>query len=264
MKRTEVILALRESARLLAGTFDAASWDLEGLLEGRAVRLYHGTTNSFTAFDIKHARLELVDRYYGAGIFLTPSLKVAWQYAYANRNMGFPESIIDDLAKRNGSAAKVLRLMYEQGAAVWDKDLSMEALGAKDGEFMEALNRATGGVDANILQDICPWIIGSKMKPLSGNDPVMFLSTQGTGMPSYVYDNVDEIGLDSKTYRPKVYTVMVQSAKTLVTASKAEARKAHRKGYEAVIYHGSDLVGGVPEVAVFDATKVRIEAVDHD
>jgi len=42
----------------------------------------------------------------------------------------------------------------------------------------------------------------------------------------------------------------------------AQARNAKSKGYEAVIFHGSDLVGGIPEVAVFKGSHVRITKVD--
>jgi hypothetical protein len=67
---------------------------LEGLLSGEPTVLYHGTTRSFRAFDMSKSRGELVDKFYGAGIFLTPSKRVAEKYANANRNIGFDPEII--------------------------------------------------------------------------------------------------------------------------------------------------------------------------
>ena len=78
-----------------------------------------------------------------------------------------------------------------------------------------------------------------------------------------MFDALDRLGLDSSEYRPKVYTVEVSGLdRVLVTRSKAEAGKAKAKGYDAVVFCGSDLVDGVPEVVVFDPSNVRVTKVD--
>jgi hypothetical protein len=70
------------------------------------------------------------------------------------------------------------------------------------------------------------------------------------------------MGLNSKVYRPKVYTVSVTATKLLVTKNKSQASKARAKGFDCVVYHGTDLVGGVPEVAVFDPRAVKVRKVE--
>lgn len=65
------------------------------------------------------SRDELVNDFYGRGIFLTPKKHVAVDYAHANRNIGFEPSIIDDLQTRNPGAGRFMRLLYEKGNAAW-------------------------------------------------------------------------------------------------------------------------------------------------
>lgn len=67
-----------------------SEYNLKGLRTGQPVTLYHGTTRLFRTFDMNQSRDELVDSYYGKGIFLSPSKRVAALYANANRNIGFP------------------------------------------------------------------------------------------------------------------------------------------------------------------------------
>lgn len=241
-------------------------WGLQGLRTGSPVTLYHGTTRLFRSFDLNLSRGELVEQYYGKGIFLTPSKRVAEQYANANRNMGFPPQIIADLTRRNPAAGKFLQALYDHGTDGWE-------VGWKDAGFWRD-NPAPGqsqvdqegfeaylGVDSNTLQDIADYILGSKSKPLGSNDPVNIFSTS-TGMPDYLYKSLDEVGLDSKTYRPKVYSVSVTATNPLVTKSKSQARKARQKGYDCVVFHGADLVSGVPEVAVFNPRLVRVRKIE--
>lgn len=251
--------------------FDPVSeWHLEGLKNGTPVTLFHGTTRTFRTFDPSTVRDELVDRFYGRGIFLTPARRVAVQYAEANRNIGFPPSLINDLSRKNPVAGKLMQYLYDHGQDGWDifwKDQGYMIL--DDPKYpegrpnMPAFEADMAGIDGNDVQDVADYLIGSASKPLSGG-PVNIFDTS-TGMPGYVYDTVDTLGLNSKVYRPKVYTVSVTASNPLVTKSKSQAKKARSQGYDCVVYHGTDLVGGVPEVAVFDprAVKVRkIEVVD--
>lgn len=237
-------------------------WDLGGLLRGENVTLYHGTTKSFHTFDMSKSRKELVDSFYGVGIFLTPSKYVADLYAYANRNIGFDADIIDDLRSHNPKAAAVLKTMYDLGNDAWDL-WTPQFFGVEPGGgYMEAIEQLAGGVDPNTLSDVCQYIIGSKMAPSSSKNDGPMLFNQSTGMPDWVYNDLDKIGIDSAKYRPKVYTVTVKVGNTLVTANKSQARAARSKGYDCVVFHGSDLVDNVPEVAVFDPHKVRINHVE--
>lgn len=261
---------IAQTLRHVARTFNLQDWDLDGLSKGERVTLYHGTTSSFQTFDPQKSRTELVDKYYGAGIFLTPSKKVAWKYADANRNTGFDPSIIDDLKTKNAKAAEILGVLFQQGSAGWDTLQERFRPLAKDGEgFAQPTERYMGGVDLNHLADVCNYIIGRK--PLWERDPdldndddtlAILMGHSPTGTPPYLFDLLDDIGLDSAKYRPKVYTVSVLVENPLVTANRAQARGAKKKGYDCVVYYGTDLVDRVPEVAVFNPHKVKITHVD--
>ena len=238
-----------------AGSIDLADYGLAGLVAGNVTVLYHGTTASFKTFDVSKSRESLVKNYYGGGIFLTPSKDIAEAYATANRNIGFPPSIIDEVRRKSRAGGELLQSMYDHGYELgwekWQKKMNVRTAA----EIEKAV-----GFDPNLLNDIAEYIIGSKVRPL-GSDNVNIFS-QSTGMPGYVYDTVDQLGLDSKQYRPKVYTVTVKCRNPLVTASKAQAKKARSAGYDCVVFHGADLVRGVPEVAIFDPKLVKVRKVE--
>jgi len=254
-----------------ARKLDLKTEGLEGLTNGTPVTLYHGTTKSFKTFDMAKSRRELVDNYYGGGIFLTPSKRVAWKYARANRNIGFEPEIIEDLKRINHPAGEFLRVLYAKGTDGWESFMREQGffddnpppdVGQVDFVGFEKYL----GVDPNTIGDLAGYVIGSKTKPLGmGEDEgALSLFSQSTGMPDHVYGLLDELGLDSTVYRPKVYTVVVTASKTLVTPSKAQARSARSKGYECVVYYGSSLVDGEPEVAIFDSSHARITNVEVD
>lgn len=260
------------SARFAAKNLDLSDYGLEGLTTGAPVTLYHGTSASYTKFDLAKNRDELVNKFYGRGIFLTPSKRVAWKYAQANRNMGLPVSVIDDLSRVNRNAGSFLRALHEEGQDAWEsywkangfwRDNPAPGVGKLD---MAGFEKHLGGVDSNTLLDISKHIEGTAYRGQASPDGIQELmdlfSDGGTGSPSWLYDNLDTVGLDSTKYRPKVLTVVVRVNNPLVTASKSEARKASSKGYDAVVYHGSDLVGGEVEVAVYDASKTKITHVE--
>src|SRR5262245_44807734 len=102
--------ALGESlglGRVAKRGIDLADYGLDGLTRGEPVRLFHGTTRSFTRFDLSKSRKDLVDDFYGAGIFLTPSESVAWDYAHANRNIGFDhDELLADARRANRNMAE--------------------------------------------------------------------------------------------------------------------------------------------------------------
>jgi len=243
-----------------AKTLNLTEWGLDGLAKHQSVTLYHGTTALFRKFDLNTVREDLVNNYYGGGIFLTPSKRIAEQYAQANRNMGFPPSIIEQLKRKNPRAGAFMQALYSQGVDAWDALLEDIQKQYPDEKYPISLAEQYLGVDPNTIQDVADYILGSKVKPLGGGDGNIF--NMSTGLPEYVYQNLDELGLDSKTYRPKVYTVSVTVNNPLVTASKSEAMSAKHKGYDAVVFYGSDLVGGVPEVAVFNPSAVKIKHVE--
>lgn len=243
--------------------FNPAHYGLEGLLEGKPVKLYHGTTANFKNFDLSKSRPELVNAFYGKGIFLTPSKRVAWKYAEANRNIGFDPSIIDDLKRKNPNAGAFLGSLHKNGwPEAWDLEYArLEKEGLAPGQTAgEALDEYLGDADGNLLTDIAGYILGSKTK-LQDSSSGMLFSTS-TGAPEWLFDTLDEVGLDSSKYRPKVYTVTVRVQNPLITASQSKAKRARSQGYDSVIYHGRQLVDQVPEVAVFNPRDVSITKVE--
>ena len=100
---------------------DLDAYGISGLLTGQDTTLYHGTTRSFRRFDVGKSRDALVNKFYGPGIFLTPSRRVAEKYAEANRNIGFDSSIIDDLKRSNPHAGKFLQALYDHGKEGWER-----------------------------------------------------------------------------------------------------------------------------------------------
>lgn len=259
--------------RVVAKALDLSDYHLSGLTDGHPVTLYHGTTKLFRHFSVDKSRDELVTKFYGLGIFLTPSKRVAERYAEANRNIGFDPSLIDDLKRRNPNAGKFLQTLYDHGRDGWElywkangfmRENPEPGQGALD---LEGFAKHIGGLDPNTLGDLAGYIIGSKTKPLDSEaDPLEEFTNifhgAPTGAPDWLYDDLDKIGMDSKVYRPKVYTAVVTVSNTLVTANKSQASKARAKGFEAVVFFGSDLVDGVPEVAVFNPRQVRVKAIE--
>lgn len=246
---------------------DLSQYGLTGLRTGDPVTLYHGTTANFSEFDLSKSRRELVDQFYGDGIFLTPSKRVARLYASANRNVGLPPSIIDDLAARNRAAGAFMRALYTLGDDAWEvyahengfwDDDPPPGVGMLDAEAFEA----SLGVDPNSLSDISRYIIGSKNRLMAREPSAMDLFFPTSGAPNWLYDTIASVGLDADVYRPKVYTVTATVSRPLVTASQARARRARSQGYDSVVYHGRDLVDDEPEVAVFDPRDVRIDGVE--
>ena len=191
--------------------------------------------------------------------FLTPSKAVAEKYANANRNIGFEPEIIDDLKRKNRPAGEFMGELYSKGRDAWDDLIEKMKVLYPDEAPGLAVDKHLK-VDGNLIDDVCGYIIGSKIVPTGMDAPTLF--SMSSGAPDWVYDELDQIGIDSGKYRPKVYTVVVTVKKPLITSSKAQAKSAHQKGYDSVVFYGSDLVAGVPEVAVFDPGDVKIRHVE--
>lgn len=243
------------------------TYGLRALVRGGEATLFHGTTRSFRRFDSAYIRHELINQFYKApGIFLTPRREVAVVYSTAARNTMIPATVVDDLTRINRGAGEVLGKFVTQGHDVWDGLFEDAVARFPDAESpVAALEMVTGGVDTNTLMDIAKYVEGSRAAEGSTSETALFdlWGMTPTGTPDHVFTDLESVGLDADPYRPKVYTVEVSGLEqVLVTKSKSEAAQARRNGYDAVVFCGSDLVGGVPEVVVFDPSKVRITKVD--
>lgn len=244
---------------LQAKEFDElAHYGLDKLVRGETTTLYHGTVASFRKFDMSKGRDELVNRFYGRGIFLTPSKRVASLYANANRNIGLDPSIIKDLSQVNRTAGAFLAELVKKGDDAWEDEGPGGIMWAK-----YWADQPEGLDIGNDVGDIAAYVVGSKVKPVGSDSPGIF--SQSTGAPDWLYDQIERLGIDADKYKPKVYTVQVRVKNPLVTTKKSEAKKARSKGHDCVILHStSGLVRDVPEVAVFDVNAVRVVSVEVD
>lgn len=225
-------------------------YNLQRFVEGGWVTLYHGTVAHFNKFDMSYVREELVNSFYGKGIFFTPSKEIAWEYALANRNYGLPSSVIEEVSRQYPKAGAFMLLQHEVGySASWDVLVSMG--------FDFALD-TLDGLDPNNVSDVVPYIIGAQ-------DPVIQEQTlfgSRLMVPDYIFETLEEWGIDTTPYKPKVYVCLCRASNVLVTNNMSEAKRAPKQGYDGVVYHGSQLVGGVPEVAIHNSKNIKILRVD--
>jgi len=242
------------------------AYGLEDLVRGGSATLYHGTTRSFQRFDSAYIRHELINQFYKApGIFLSPKRGVAEDYATAARNTMIPASVVDDLSRINRGAGEVLRRLVTEGRDAWDGLFEDAVTRFPDaGSPVDSLHQMTGGVDSNTLLDIAGYVDGTRYGNAPETNSLFDLwGMTPTGTPDHVFTDMESVGLDADVYRPKVYTVTVSGLeRVLVTKSKPAAARAQKQGYDAVVFCGADLVGGVPEVVVFDPSRVRVTKVE--
>ena len=237
---------------------DVLGHGLQDIVDHGTGILYHGSTRSFQKFDTRYVRHNLVDKYYGGGIFLTPKKHVAEQYAGATRNASLPSSIIQDLSSIHPNAALLLQALVDEGGGAWDKLFAIATKHYPDETPAEALELWLG-LDPNLILDISEHVEGSRSARQTEETLFDLWGKTSLSVPSYIFDTIQQVGLNPEAYQPKVYTVLVSGLeKVLVTKSRSAAKKAHANGYDAVIFCGMDLVGNVPEVAVFDPGRVRI------
>lgn len=255
---------------LKESTNELSYYGLDQFVTGKPVVLYHGTTAQLTSFDIAKSRKELVDKYTGTGIFLTPSKRVAWDYATSSRNKGFPETLVDDLKKVNGPAGEFLEFLVKHGQPGWEmfwkkhgllRDNPPPGEGQLDSEKFKSI---LGNADPNTVMDVAQHVLGTAYEAPQGDDNGLLDLFGGTssGTPDWLYNSLDELGLDSSRYRPKVYKVSAHATRVLVTSDKEEAKTAFASGYDAFVFTGEDLVDGVPEVAILDGSQVNILDVE--
>lgn len=244
---------------------------LDEFVKGSPIVLYHGTTASFSSFDASKSRKDLVDKYTGTGIFLTPSKKVAWKYATASRNKGLPVEVIDDVKKVNPHAGEFLETLYKHGQPGWEmfwkekgflRDAPKDGEGLLDAEAFQSYLNA----DPNSLMDVATFIEGTAYEGSPGDETNLLdlFSGASQGAPDWLFDTLSSLDVDSTKYKPKVYKVSTQASHVLVTADKDEAKRAFSLGYDAFVFSGEDLVDGVPEVAIRDGSQVNILDVEVD
>ena len=187
-------------------------YDLEGLTDGSTVILWHGSTKKFDRFDVSKSREELVKDYYGGGIFLTPRKPIAWDYAQANRNIGFDPSLIDEMKRVNANAGDFMERLFRTGRKAAWRELTGETLPKKYPgiELHEAMDKYFGSADPHDIEDVAEYLIGSKSFEAPEDDTMEQLmglmgGGQRTGAPDWLYNKLDQLGLDGDAYRPKVY-----------------------------------------------------------
>lgn len=227
---------------------------LDGLREGRSVTLYHGTTRLFRRFTLEAMSDEQTDSKFqrGAGIFFAVSQRVAQGYATGNRNWGLSSTVVDDLKRKNRAAGALLEELVKKGSKGWAAYLEATGL-----EF-DALSEALHIDDLNDLNDIASYVEGSAFGASDSSTLSEMFGMGGVGMPDDTYDALDRVGLNSRTYRPKVYTVAVTCHNAGLIVNPSQAKRARQQGHDCVVYDGE---AGI-EVIVFDPKRIRIQKVD--
>jgi len=246
------------------GSRSRASFDIENFVSTGTGVFYHGTTSMFSSFDPAYIRSQ-ANMKVGSGIYLTPDKYIALGYATGARNAVIPASVVDDLERVNPAAGKMLRLLVQRGneEELWDEIFALAKQSYPNESGIDAVERMIG-TDTNHLLDISRHVDGSRT---AQRQEASLFSLWGIGGPSgvpwYVYDYIDQLGVDSKVYRPKVYTLLVSGVRNvLVTDSQEMGRRARAQGYDAIVYTGRDVEDGVPEVVVLDPSKVRVVDVE--
>ena len=245
------------------GSRSRASFDIENFVNAGTGVFYHGTTSMFSSFDPAYIRSQ-ANMKVGSGIYLTPVKYIALGYATGARNAVIPASVVDDLERVNPAAGKMLRLLVQRGNEVsWDEIFALAKQSYPNESGIDALERMIG-TDPNHLLDISHHVDGSRTVQRQEASLFSLWGIGGpAGVPWYVYDYIDQLGVDSKAYRPKVYTLLVSGVRNvLVTDSQERGRGARAQGYDAIVYTGRDVEDGVPEVVVLDPSKVRVVKVE--
>ena len=239
------------------------SFDIERFVKQGVGVFYHGTTSMFSSFDPAYIRAQS-NMKVGSGIYLTPDKDIARGYATGARNAVLPARVVDDLERVNPAAGKMLRLLVQRGnEESWDEIYALAKQSYPNESGTDAVERMIG-TDPNHLLDISHHVAGSRTAQRQEDSLFSLWGIGGpSGVPWYVYDYLDQVGVDSKIYRPKVYTLLVSGVRNvLVTGDGDVGRRARAQGHDAVVYTGSDVEDGVPEVVVFDPSKVRVVDVE--
>lgn len=239
------------------------SFDIERFVKQGCGVFYHGTTSMFSSFDPAYIRGQS-NMKVGSGIYLTPDKDIARGYATGARNAMLPARVVDDLERVNPAAGQMLRLLVQRGNEEgWDEMVALAKQSYPNGSGHDAVERMIG-IDPNHVFDISQHVVGSRTAQRQEESLFSLWGIGGpSGVPWYVYDYLDQLGVDSKVYRPKVYTLLVSGVRNvLVTGDSDVGRRARAQGHDAVVYTGSDVEDGVPEVVVFDPSKVRVVDVE--
>lgn len=244
------------------------SFDIERFVKQGVGVFYHGTTSMFSSFDPAYIRAQS-NMKVGSGIYLTPDKHIALGYATGARNAVLPARVVDDLERVNPAAGKFLRLLVQRGnesrvdVPVWDEFYALAKKSYPNESDFDAVERMIG-TDPNHLLDISQHVAGSRTAQRQEDSLFSLWGIGGpSGVPWYVYDYLDQLGVDSKVYRPKVYTLLVSGVRNvLVTGDGDVGRRARAQGHDAVVYTGQDVEDGVPEVVVFDPSRVRVVDVE--
>lgn len=217
---------------------------LEKLLTGQSLILYHGSSRKFDAFDAEKTRTDLVDLYYGSGLFFVSREDIAWDYAHAARNADLPVSVVDDVERAHPEIGRFMRRSMVSGGLEWPEEWAHLPQREID-LFYEAAS-------------VVPYVEGSRV-PCTRLSAFEELLGATPGITLSAYKGLHELlGKKAEDYFPRVYMAIVKARNPLVTNELDVARVARRDGYDSVVYFGDHAVGGVPEVAVFDPSQVTI------
>lgn len=225
------------------------------LLEGKKAVFYHGTNVDFKKFDPNKAKKQRNDKFFGGGIFLTPTTSTASRYANANANNSLHISIIDKAKKIDKRLYAFMYDLYHKGNSTW-RDPKHEDFIDKY-EFRD--------VNMNEIADLVNKIPDSQSEKdyNKGDDNNMvdymsLFSNTSSALDYYEIENLMKLGLGD--YRPRILSVEVnpRGGEIFITNNQKEARNT--KAPIVIVYSHDDLVDDVPEIIIRDSKMLKIIA----
>lgn len=229
--------------------------ELQPLLNGEDVILYHGTNRDFDKFDANKERTFRTEQFLGSGVHLTPDINVAIKYANAAINNSLDVSIFDDAKKINIDLYKFMHGLYYKGNSTWTEQRS----------FVNKYTDGFNGVDLNSVADIVNLIPNSQSQKDynksddqtdDGRDEIFNMFSGSTSALSYyVVEDLKSLGLGD--YRPRVLTVSVKSTGSNVVESDNETEIKTSKADIIIAHSVKNLIGDMPEVIIRSTKSIQ-------
>ena len=236
------------------------------LHSGKPVVVYHGTTSDFKSFTAESMRTQLLEQeeFVGKGFFFSVSKKTATRYALSQRNGSVSYEEVFPLLKKH-LPKEIYAFAEHVYRHDWDDKLN---------DILESKSKPRGltisgyldtfGVEINTLVDLLESIDGSKARQerINRNTLDQVFNALG-GESDTSRDRVclllTELGIDSSPIEPRVLTCLVKADNVKLVRELAEAKRAQREGYDAIVWSGGEhLVNNEPEVVTFNPRNIQI------
>lgn len=234
------------------------------LLRGEKATFYHGTNTDFKKFDISKGKKFRNDKFWGHGIFLSPTIQTASRYAHANANNSLDVSVIDKAKKIDKGLGSFMYDLYKKGNSTWSDEKHSDFK-----EYSYSSKWKFGDIDLNDISDLVQLIPDAQnAKDYAKDDdndyiePMDLFGGSTSALDTYSIDMLKELGLGD--YRPRILTVEVDPKKSdiFITNKQKDAKKS--KADIIIVYDHKDLIDDVAEVIIRNEKLVKIKGIDFD